>query len=86
MLLWKFRLADQGSSHEQWVAVWQFGLVADYCLEFVGKPDIWEKFQKHNVRIFINGLDESVKRELRVHGPLTIESTMDWVIKIATVI
>lgn len=83
LVLRQFRAVDQGSLEEQWAAVVQTGTVEDYCLEFVEKATYMEPIpESMYLGVFINGLEEEVKRELRIHGPTTIEMAMDFAIKI----
>lgn len=83
LLLRQFRPADQGSLQEQWLAIYQTGIVADYCLEFVEKATHMERVpESFYMAAFINGLEEEVRRELRIHSPVCVESAMDMAIKI----
>ena len=79
LILRYFRPLDQGSLCEQWLSVKQSGSVADYHKEFVEKVIAMGRVPEDiMLGSFVNGLNEWIKRELRLFEPTSLKKAMEW--------
>lgn len=77
LVLRHFRPTTHGSLYEQWLAVGQTTTVEEYRKMFIQHAAHLEGVSKEVLlAAFIKGLEEEVKRELRVLNPRTLEQAV----------
>lgn len=83
LLLEYFRPLDEGTLQEQWMSMVQTGTIAAYQTEFIEKANPIGKIERSmSMGSYLKGLKDDVRRELRVHGPITLKEAMIWSLRI----
>lgn len=83
LLLRRFRARRVGSLCEQLLSVVQEGSVEEYSKRFVLMATPLKNVDEDMLLVvFIKGLDERIRTELRLLGPSDFEQALDWVVKI----
>ena len=79
LVLRRFRPDEEGTLHEQWMMVGQTNLVEEYNLEFVEKANpLGEIPEKFLMGTYFKGLEENVRRELRLFEPVNLTMQCPW--------
>ena len=79
LLLERFKLMEEGTLHEQWMTLQQIGTVAEHQRDFVERATPLGKIDEpFSLSSFVKGLKEDVRRELTVHGLITLKEAMTW--------
>ena len=74
----RFRLTQEGSVEERFLALWQRGYVSNYCQNFETLASPLENLPEVVLEgHFINGLSPEIKAELRVLRPRSLEQMMN---------
>ena len=83
LMLRRFRPANAGTLHEQWLGVRQTGTVAEYRKSFIElAAPLRNVSEDMALGIFLNGLREDIKTELRVQNPRDVDQAMDLAIRV----
>lgn len=83
MVLRRFRSDAEGSLHEQWMRVEQRSSVAEYNLEFMEKANpLGEIPENYLMGAYFKGLEEDVRKELRLFEPVNVDHAMSLAEKI----
>lgn len=83
LVLQRFRSQSGGSLYEQWLATNQTTSVQEYQRRFIETTSPLEHISE-NILLgqFLNGLNEEIRVEVRLLGPVTLEQAMKFVIKV----
>lgn len=83
LVLRRFRPLEDGAFREQWMMVEHNQSVAEYNLEFVEKANPLGLIpENYAIGAYLKGLDESVKKELRLLEPVSLDHTMSLAVMI----
>ena len=83
LMLRRFRPANAGTLHEQWLGVRQTGTVVEYRRTFIELAAPLRNISEDMaLGIFLNGLREDIKTELRVQNPRDVDQAMDLAIRV----